>query len=78
MLTNPDILNFAQPNPNQEIARHLERIAIGLDMLVGLLAEQNNMELEEVKHDGVTLLRWRPCGAEEAEGQGEESSDSEA
>lgn len=65
-------------NPNNEIAQNTERIAIGLDMLVGLLSEHWGYELKEEKLNGNTVLRWRPINSKETEGETKESTDSEA
>lgn len=67
-----------QINPNQIIAQNTERIAIGLDMLVGLLSEKWDYELKEEKVNGNTVLRWRPRGAEAPESESKEPSDSQA
>ena len=83
MLQMPDPKNpFAgipQVNPNMVIAQNTERIAIGLDMLVGILAEKWEMDLKEAKDDhGNTVLRWRPRGAETTDDKTQESTDREA
>jgi hypothetical protein len=68
-----------QMNSQMMIAQNTERIAVGLDMLVGLLSEVYEYDLKEVKDEnGKSLLRWRPRGTEATESESEESSDSQA
>lgn len=83
MLQMPDPKNpFAgipQVNPQMVIAQNTERIAIGLDMLVGILAEKWEMDLKEAKDErGNTVLRWRPRGTQETDSEGKKPTDSEA
>lgn len=76
-IITPD--QFQAPQPNLQMAADIQRIAIGLDMLVGLFSEKFEMELTEVKDEqGNTVLRWRPRGAEETQGKSEKSTDSKA
>ena len=76
---NNHFAGIPQINPNMIIAQNTERIAIGLDMLVGILAEKWEMDLKEAKDDhGNTVLRWRPRNTEETESEGKESTDREA
>ena len=76
---NNPFAGIPQINSNSVIAQNTERIAIGLDMLVGILAEKWEMELTEVKDErGNPVLRWRPRSAKEAQGKGKESTDSKA
>lgn len=76
---NNPFAGIPQVNPNMVIAQNTERIAIGLDMLVGILAEKWEMDLKEAKDEhGNTVLRWRPRGTETTEGKGQESPNSEA
>ena len=76
---NNPFASIPQVNPNMVIAQNTERIAIGLDMLVGILAEKWEMDLKEAKDEhGNTVLRWRPRGTETTEGKGQESPNSEA
>lgn len=74
--------NFGQ-NPhaqaNLQMGMDIQRIAVGLDMLVGLLSEYLGYDLKETKDEhGNIVLRWRPRGAEAPESEGEESADSQA
>lgn len=57
----------------------IQRIAIGIDMLVGLLAEKWQMALQEEKDaEGNVVLRWRAVSTETTESESEEPSNSEA
>ena len=64
---------------NAQMGMDIQRLAVGMDMLVGLLSEKWGYELKESKDaNGNTLLRWRPKGTEATEGEGEKFTDSEA
>ena len=69
---NPDTIPMQQ-------AENIQRIAVGIDMLVGLLAEHWGYELKETQDEyGNTLLRWRPKGAKATNGESETPTGSEA
>ena len=68
-----------QMHANIQMGMDIQRLAVGMDMLVGLLSEKWGYELKESKDaNGNTLLRWRPKGTEATEGEGEKPTDSEA
>lgn len=70
-----------QPNVqiNAQAGMDIQRLAIGMDMLVGLLSEYLGYELKETSDgNGNTILRWRPKGAETTEGSSEAPTSSEA
>lgn len=80
------VLQFPQDpmiNPNMQLqaqmSADIQRIAIGIDMLVGLLATIHDLDLKEDKDEhGNTVLRWRARNAEGTQSKSEESSDSKA
>ncbi len=80
------VLQFPQDpmiNPNMQLqaqmSADIQRIAIGIDMLVGLLATIHDLDLKEDKDEhGNTVLRWRARNAEGTQSESEESSDSKA
>lgn len=72
------IPGMPQINPQMMIAQNTERIAVGLDLLVGILSEEWGYDLKEEKLNGNTVLRWRRRGAEAPESESEESPDSQA
>ena len=79
MLTLDDFGTIPQMQANVQMGMDIQRLAIGMDMLVGLLAEHWGYELKETKDEhGNTLLRWRPKGAEATDGESEASTGSEA
>ena len=83
MLHIPDPNNpfssIPKADPRGLIAQNTERIAVGLDVLIGLLAEKWDMDLKEVKDEhGNAVLRWRPRSTETTEGETEEPTDSKA
>lgn len=65
IVTPQDFAGF-QPSIQEQIlttmAQDTQRIAVGLDMLVGLLAEVHGYELKEVSKDeqGNTMVKWMP------------------
>ena len=73
---NNPFRTIPQMNPQMMIAQNTERIAIGLDMLVGILAEHWGYDLKEEKLNGNPVLRWRPRGTEETESESKEPSNS--
>ena len=76
---NNPFAGLPQINPNQIMAEQVGRLAVGMDMLVGLLSEHWGYELKEQKDEhGNTLLRWRPKGSEAASSEAEEPPSSEA
>jgi len=79
-ILRPENFNTApQRQAQMQYYADVQRIAIGMDMLVGLLAEKWQMSLQEEKDaDGNVVLRWRPINPETTQSEGKEPTDSEA
>ena len=70
--------NFGNSNQFQsQMSADILRIAVGIDMLVGLLSEKWGYELKEVNDEhGNTIFRWRAKDTEATEGEGSKLTNS--